>query len=181
MSKMNAARFFLIDSAGALFYAGTFIGLGYFFSGQLQQIGSALSRIGSSALCLVAGVAAAYIGFKYWQRRRLLDELRMARITVADLRGMLGAGQNVVILDLRSSEEFAANEGIEGAIHLSLDDVREGRYKIPRDGEVVVYCSCPNEATAARVALLLRRSGFTNVRPLLGGIDAWKEWKAAEA
>jgi rhodanese-related sulfurtransferase len=39
--------------------------------------------------------------------------------------------------------------------------------------EVVVYCACPNEATAFKVALLLRRRGVRRVRPLAGGIDAW--------
>jgi len=39
------------------------------------------------------------------------------------------------------------------------------------------YCSCPNEITSAKVALQLRRKGITRVRPLLGGIDAWRERK----
>lgn len=37
----------------------------------------------------------------------------------------------------------------------------------------IVYCACPNEASAARVALQLRDRGFHHVRPLAGGIDAW--------
>ena len=49
-----------------------------------------------------------------------------------------------------------------------------GRGQVAEDG-VIVYCSCPNQATAAKVALLLQRHGFTRVRPLLGGIDAWRE------
>jgi len=175
MSKMNAAHFLLVDSIGSLFYGGSFILLGYFFANQLEQIGAAISSIGSSALCLIVAAAAGYIGYKYWQRTRLLDELRMARITAPDLRRMMDAGQEMVILDMRSNVEFDREAGIEGAIHLSLDDVKEGRYKIPHDREVIVYCSCPNDVTAARVALLLRNSGFTNVRPLLGGIDAWRE------
>jgi rhodanese-related sulfurtransferase len=43
----------------------------------------------------------------------------------------------------------------------------------PRDTEVVVYCSCPNEASAAIAARHLKRAGFTKIRPLLGGIEAW--------
>jgi rhodanese-related sulfurtransferase len=45
--------------------------------------------------------------------------------------------------------------------------------KVARDQEVIVYCACPNEATAAKVALQLRGQGFGHVRPLAGGIDAW--------
>jgi membrane protein DedA with SNARE-associated domain/rhodanese-related sulfurtransferase len=181
MSGMNAAQFFAVDCVGSLLYGGTFICLGYCFSSQLQQIGSAISGIGNSALCLVIVFAAAYIGFKYWQRKRLLDELRIARITVDELRRMMEKGQQVVILDLRSNVEFANEAGIDGAIHLTIDDIKDGHFEIPKDREVVVYCSCPNEATAARVALLLRRHGITHVRPLLGGIDAWREQLSASS
>jgi len=176
MSDMSEARFLSVDAVGSLLYTGTFLCLGFFFSNQIKQVGGAIASIGSSALCLVGGCFVAYVAYKYWQRKRLLDELRMARISVADLRRMLDSGDNVVILDMRSNEEFAKNAGISGAIHLSIEDVKQGRYQPPRDREVVVYCSCPNDVTAARVALLLRRNGFQNVRPLLGGIDAWNEF-----
>jgi membrane protein DedA with SNARE-associated domain/rhodanese-related sulfurtransferase len=181
MSGMNAAQFFAVDSLGSLLYGGTFICLGYCFASQLQQIGSAISGIGNSALCLVIVLAAAYIGFKYWQRKRLLDELRIARVTVDELRRMMEKGQQLVILDLRSNVEFASEAGIDGAIHLTIDDVKAGHFEIPKDREVIVYCSCPNEATAARVALLLRRHGISHVRPLLGGIDAWREQLSASS
>ena len=64
---------------------------------------------------------------------------------------------------------------IQGAIHLVLDEIEARRNEFPHDRDIIVYCSCPNEATAAKVALLLQRHGFTRVRPLLGGIDAWRE------
>src|SRR6202012_2329563 len=104
----------------------------------------AIASIGGSALLLVIGAGVAYIAYKYWQRRRLLDELKSTRITVSDLRGLVKAGENVVILDMRSQAEFDAHAGIKGAIHLSIDDIKQGRYKVPHDREVVVYCSCPN-------------------------------------
>jgi rhodanese-related sulfurtransferase len=105
-----------------------------------------------------------------------LRELRMARITVSDLHQKQQAGEALTILDLRSSAALEEDPAIiPGAIHTTLDDIKRGNHQLPRDKEIVVYCSCPNEATAARVALLLQRSGFKNVRPLLGGIDAWRE------
>src|SRR5437762_12625873 len=108
--------------------------------------------------------------------RSLLRELRMARITVTELRQKLEAGENPVILDLRSKAELEQDPStIRGAIHLVLDEVEKRRHEFPHDRDIVVYCSCPNEATAARVALLLQRHGFTRVLPLLGGLDAWRE------
>jgi membrane protein DedA with SNARE-associated domain/rhodanese-related sulfurtransferase len=175
MSNMRAIKFLSVDAVGSLLYGSVFIYAGFFFSSQIQQIGAAIANIGGKALCLAGGLLAAYIAYKYWQRQRLLEELRTARITVADLRQLLDKGTNVAILDMRSSAEVESDPAlIQGAIRLTMDEVKNGKLKIPTDREVVVYCSCPNEVTAARAALLLRGQGFTNVRPLLGGIDAWR-------
>jgi rhodanese-related sulfurtransferase/biotin carboxyl carrier protein len=119
-----------------------------------------------------------YIGYKYWQRHRLLRELRMARITVDELRRRQEAGEEVVILDLRSRTELEVDPSIiRGARHFAVDEIEKHQHTLPRDREIIVYCSCPNEVSSARVALMLQRRGFTRVRPLLGGIDAWREQK----
>jgi membrane protein DedA with SNARE-associated domain/rhodanese-related sulfurtransferase len=176
MSGVSAGRFLLVDGMGSLLYGGGFVLLGYFFSSQIQQIAAALAGIGGGALALLAALAATYIGFKYWQRQRLLRELRMARITTAELRRKQDAGEAVVILDLRSSAELEHDPSlILGALHLPMDEIEARHHEIPRDQDVIVYCSCPNEVSSARVALALQRKGFTRVRPLLGGIDAWRE------
>jgi rhodanese-related sulfurtransferase len=56
-----------------------------------------------------------------------------------------------------------------------MNEIDHREDEIPRDRDIVLYCSCPNEVSSARVALRLQRRGFTRVRPLLGGIDAWRE------
>jgi membrane protein DedA with SNARE-associated domain/rhodanese-related sulfurtransferase len=175
MSGMSAVRFLLVDGAGSVLYGGCLLGFGYFFSHQIDQIAAAIARIGGSALSLVIGVAVLYIAYKYWQRQRLLHELRMARITVAQLREMLNAGEAPLIFDLRSREALEQDPVlIQGAVHLSMEDI-EKLTDLPRDRDIIVYCSCPNEVSSARLALRLQRKGFTRVRPLLGGIDAWRE------
>src|SRR5256885_16400077 len=62
---------------------------------------------------------------------------------------------------------------IPGALHLPLQGFEEHIKELPRDREIILYCSCPNEASAAQVAKLLMNSGFVRVRPLLGGLEAW--------
>jgi rhodanese-related sulfurtransferase len=125
---------------------------------------------------VVAGLVALYIGFKYFQRHRLLRELRIARITVDELHQKQEAGENPMILDLRPHIELEQNPSpIWGALHMSMDEVERRQQEIPRDRDVILYCSCPNEVSSARVALELRRKGISRVRPLLGGIDAWRE------
>src|SRR6266702_1592647 len=175
-SGVGAPRFFFFDGLGSLLYAGCFIVLGVLFSHQLEQVIVALASLGRSALGLVVGLVALYIGYKYFQRRRLLKELRMARITVDELHQKLEAGENPIILDLRSLAEVERNPLlIRGARHMSMDEVQLRRHEIPRDRDIILYCSCPNEESSARLALLLHRNGILRVRPLLGGIDAWRE------
>jgi membrane protein DedA with SNARE-associated domain/rhodanese-related sulfurtransferase len=176
MSGTGAGRFLLFDTLGSLLYGGIFLLLGYFFSHQIAQIGMAIARIGGSALKFLLVISALYIAYKYWRRHRLLHELRMARITVGELRQKLDAGEKPVILDLRSRTELETNPSvIIGAVHLDLAEFTKRHREFPHDRDIILYCSCPNEATSARVALQLHRRGFTRVRPLLGGIDAWRK------
>jgi len=175
-SGVRASRFLFFDGLGSLLYAGCFILLGVLFSRQLEQVIAALAGLGSRALALVVGLAALYIGYKYVQRRRLLNELRMARITVDELHQKLETGENPIILDLRSHAELERDPAlIRGARHMTMDELRLRHHEIPRDRDIILYCSCPNEETSARMALLLQRNGILRVRPLLGGIDAWRE------
>jgi membrane protein DedA with SNARE-associated domain/rhodanese-related sulfurtransferase len=175
-SGVSAPRFFSFDALGSVLYAGTFILVGVMFSHQLEQVIDALAGLGRSAVGVVAGLAALYIGYKYFQRRRLLNELRTARITVDELHQKQQAGEDLVILDLRPHAELDQNPSlIRGALHMTMEEMERRFDEIPRDRDIVLYCSCPNEVSSAKAALLLRRRGILRVRPLLGGIDAWRE------
>jgi membrane protein DedA with SNARE-associated domain/rhodanese-related sulfurtransferase len=178
MSGISIWQFLFVDGLGALLYGSSLLGFGYCFSRQIDRIGAAITRVGGSALSLILGLAALFAAYKYWQRQRLLHELRMARITVDELRHKLDSGEAPLIFDLRSSIALEQDPAlILGAIHLSPEDLENGLSDFPRDRDIIVYCSCPNEVSSARLALRLQRKGFTHVRPLLGGIDAWREQK----
>jgi membrane protein DedA with SNARE-associated domain/rhodanese-related sulfurtransferase len=175
-SGFGIVRFLFYDGAGSLLYVGTLIVVGILFSHQLEQIIAALASLGNGALAVVAGLVALYLGYKYYQRHRLLRDLRMTRITADELHQKLEKGENPMILDLRSHAALEEDPAIiRGALHMSMDEVDGRLLEIPRDRDVILYCSCPNEVSSARVALLLQRKGFSRVRPLLGGIDAWRE------
>jgi len=175
-SGVTTARFIFFDGVSSMLHGGCFILVGVLFSHQLQQIINALAGLGRSAFGVLAGLAALYIAYKYFQRHRLLTELRMARITVDELYQKQETGEHPVILDLRQQVELELNPSvIRGATHMTAEEVEHRHQEIPRDRDIVLYCSCPNEVTSARVALKLHRKGISRVRPLLGGIDAWRE------
>lgn len=173
---VSIPRFLFFDGLSSVLHCGCFILVGLIFSHQLEQVLNALASLGRGALGVVGGLIASHIAFKYIQRQRLLRELRIARITVDELFQKQEAGENPAILDLRSHAELNIDPAlIRGALHMSMDEVEHRHHEIPRDREIILYCSCPNEVSSARVALELRRNGISRVRPLLGGIAAWRE------
>lgn len=175
MFNMSLRRFLLYDGAGALLWSGVCVGLGWLFSGQLERLALLLAQAGAAVLQVLVGAFVVYLGYKVFQRQRFLRELRMARITADELRDRLEAGEEVTIVDLRHPLDLEADPHmIPGARHMLPEELDHRHHEIPRDRDTVLYCACPNEVTSARTALLLKRKGITRVRPLEGGIDAWR-------
>ena len=172
---VSVERFLLYNGLGAFLWTAAFVVPGYLFSNQLEQVAAEAARLGSSLAVLVAGALALYIAYKYIHRQFLLRELRIARITPDELKFMLDAGHEPVIVDLRRPLDRQANPySIPGALWMAVEDLEHRHHEIPRDRDVILYCACPNEVTAARMALLLKRNGITRVRPLVGGVDGWR-------
>ena len=139
---MRPGRFLLFDGLGALLYLGSFVALGYVFSNQLEQVAARVASLGFSLLVILAGALGAYIGWKYVQRRRFIRSLRIARITPDELQRRIEAGEDVVVVDLRHSLDFdAAPQTIPGAIRMSPETVEQDHTRIPRDREIVLFCT----------------------------------------
>jgi len=142
MLRMRLSRFFTWDAAGALLWAGAYAGVGFIFSSELDRVAVHLQRLGSGLLVLLVGGLAAYLGFKYYQRQRFIRELRIARITPEELKQKLDAGEEVTVIDLRHSVEFGAdNAKVPGAIHVDPEEIEQSHLEIPRDRDIVLYCT----------------------------------------
>ena len=138
--RIKLLRFFLYDGLGACLWAGLYLGLGYLFSDQIEEVTLYAGRLGISLVGLVFGCFAAYIVWKYIQRQRFLHQLRMARITPEELKQKLDVGEVVMVLDVRHPLEFAAEpQTIPGALYLPLEDLDKEGSKIPRDRDVILY------------------------------------------
>jgi len=139
---MRVGRFLLYDVVGSILWASTFLGLGFAFSGEIERIAEHLEHLGGGLLVLVLGAFAAYIGYKFLARRRFLRELRIARITVDELKAKIDAGEELVIVDLRHSMDFEAEpEIIPGAFRMDAKELEEQTDRLPRDREVILYCT----------------------------------------
>jgi rhodanese-related sulfurtransferase len=132
--------------------------------------------LGGWLLVIAIAGFAAYIGNKYIARQRFIRELRVSRITVEELKVKMDQREDMVIVDLRHALDFEADpETIPGAFRIDAGELREKNDKLPRDRQIILYCTCPNEATSAQLAILLRKQGIQQIRPLQGGLDAWRE------
>jgi membrane protein DedA with SNARE-associated domain/rhodanese-related sulfurtransferase len=173
--RMGWRRFLLFDALGAFLWIGALSLTGYTFSGQLERIASRAAYLGEWALVLVIAAFAGYIFWKFYKRQKFLDNLKIARITPEELKKKMDAGEDVLIVDLRHALDFNAQpQSIPGALHMDAAELEEAYQVIPRDREIILFCACPNEVTAARLALLLRSKGITRIRPLAEGYEGWR-------
>ncbi len=140
--QIPVAQFLFLDFVGSFLWAGTFIALGVVFSKQFSTLTAVLTRFGGSILAVVIIGMSAYVAWKFFNRQRFIRTLRMARIEPEELKQMLAEGQDVVIVDLRHQLEFEAEpESIVGALRLSPDELEEHQARIPRDRDVILYCT----------------------------------------
>jgi rhodanese-related sulfurtransferase len=153
---------------------GSALAAGVLFRSQIEQLLDHLSEFGSLTAGAILILLASYIAYKWWERSRFYKMLRMARINVADLYELIQSGAAPLIIDVRSvTARELEPRWIPGALHVPLQDVAHQLKELPRDRDTILYCTCPSEASAARVAKILMNHGFKRVRPLYGGLDAW--------
>lgn len=172
--RIRLAPFLIYSGAGAALWAGSGLGLGLLFHREIEWLLGRLAELGGIGAIIVAAALAAYVAFRFVDRWRFLRSLRAARVGVKELHEMMARGETPVILDVRSQMHRALDgRSIPGAWQVDPEWLDETLLAIRRDQEVIVYCACPNEAAALKIALRLRKRGVRKVRPLAGGIDAW--------
>ncbi|MEO9080401.1 MAG: VTT domain-containing protein [Rhodanobacter sp.] len=171
---LRVSTFLLLDGLGSLLWVGVAVVLGRVFATEVDQLLSLLTNAGTLALELLPVLLALYIVAKWWQRHRLLASLRMARVTVDELNDAISQGQPPLLVDVRSDAARQLDTRIiPGALLADLNSLKQTIGHLPVDRELVIYCNCPNEVSAAKAAKLLMAIGYRHVRPLAGGLEAW--------
>jgi len=142
MSGMSRGRFLLLDGAGATLWASVFVSLGWLFGAQLAELFEPAVRMGAPFVAAAALAFGAWLGFKIYQRQSLLRDLRVARISPLDLKARLDAGESALIVDLRHSLELLSDpRTLPGALVVAADELAQRWQEIPRDREIILYCS----------------------------------------
>lgn len=139
---MKVSRFLLFDALGALLWAGTSLGTGYIFSSEIERVAERASSLGGGLGGILLAALVGYIAYKFYGRQKFLRELRISRISVQELKEKLDAGEELVIVDLRHHMDFEAEpETIPGALHMDAKELQERNDRLPRDREVILYCT----------------------------------------
>jgi len=172
---MTYGSFLLFDAIGATAWLSALLVAGRCFGDLLRRNPSLLDWVGRfSGALLVLGVLGFFVG-RVIRRRMVLKKLVAARLEPEELKQQLDAGEQVYIVDLRHPLELEPDPfTLPGAIHFAPDDLTARHQEIPRDRDIILFCSCPSEATAAKTAMTLHKLGIDRVRPLRGGYDEWK-------
>jgi membrane protein DedA with SNARE-associated domain/rhodanese-related sulfurtransferase len=169
-------QFVGFDAIGAALWSGTGLMIGVMFAAQIDMLLAGASRLGRLSAVVIFVLLMLYALYRWQRRRQLIKKLANARITVDDLFRAMGGKPPPVVFDIRSEEKRKLEPYIiPGAVFADERQLSEILDKYPRDRKLVIYCSCPNEISAAWMAKELTTAGFVDVLPLLGGIDAWRD------
>ena len=176
---VSLTAFLAHDMLGGFLWSGFYVGLGYFFSKEVdlaihwtKHFGTALGIAIGVPLCL-------YVGWRGLALVRMIRRLRLRRVSPALLARKLKSNRKVAVLDLLDFEAEAENESpeaIPGAFRVDPSRLRKSPHIIvPDDVDIVLYSSSGGDTVSARAAVSLKRIGVDNVWVLQGGLKAWRE------
>ncbi len=142
LSGMPLWRYLSLDVLGDVLWASTFVGLGYAFGDQVTWVLRGALMYGSSILGVALGTFCLWLLFKLLQRERVRRKLRIDRLRPAQLQEMLGRASPPLVLDLRHRRELLEDpHTLPGALHVSPAELPRRHTEIPRDRDLVLYCS----------------------------------------
>lgn len=177
---MPYSRFLLWDTAGSLIWAGSYILGGRFFGDLAKRSAPFLHLITHYAFIIFVVMVLGFVIYRMVKQRRFITAVAAMRLEPDELKAMidLAAAQGNTppfIVDLRHPLDYLPDPRVlPGALRIGPNELTQHQEIIPRDRDVVLYCTCPSEETSAKVAMQLHRLGIYRVRPLRGGFDGWK-------
>ncbi len=179
---MPYLRFLAYDLAGTVLWAEAYLLAGRFFGDLAQRLAPPFfAWLGHFAFFIFAAMVLLFVGNRIYLQRKFLRQVRAMRLDASELKQMLddAAAHDTVppfIVDLRHPLDYLPDPRVlPGALRIGPNELTTHNELIPRDRDVILYCTCPSEETSAKVAMQLHKLGVYRVRPLRGGFDGWKE------
>lgn len=167
------ATFLGFSIAGGIVWSATGIAIGAGFHTQIDQVLEILSTMGTTALIVLGVLLVLFVTFKYIERKRFRQSVEIDRVTIDELKKLLEQGKEPVLIDARSVTAQMLEPAVPGALLFNGGEPIPELAALAKDRHIIVYCSCPNDVTAAHVAKELIGHGYSRAKPLHGGLDAW--------
>jgi len=138
----SVTSFLLWDGAGNLLWAGLGVGTGLLFHNAVDRILGLLSTLGLWALAVLGLALGLFILWKWWERRRFFHSLALARIAAAELSKLVGSARPPLIVDVRTETALRIDpRRIPGALRMTLDEIGPKLDGLPRDRDIILYCT----------------------------------------
>jgi membrane protein DedA with SNARE-associated domain/rhodanese-related sulfurtransferase len=177
---MPYGRFFLYDLAGSIIWAEAYLLAGRFFGDVAKKSAPFFHLLSHFAFAIFVVMVLGFMAYRVLKQRRFLTQVRAMRLEPEELKEMMdkaAAAGNIApfIVDLRHPLDYLPDPRVlPGSVRIGPNEIAKRHNEIPRDRDVILYCTCPNEETSAKVALQLQKLGVYRVRPLHEGFDGWK-------
>jgi membrane protein DedA with SNARE-associated domain/rhodanese-related sulfurtransferase len=178
---MSYPRFLAWDIAGSIIWGEAFILAGRFFGDLAKKSAPFFAWLGHFAIFIFVAMVLGFLAHRIWKQRKFLRQVREMRLEPAELKEMLDDAEKAgttppFIVDLRHPLDYLPDPRVlPGALRIGPNELKQHSEIIPRDRDVILYCTCPSEETSAKLALQLHKLGIYRVRPLRGGFDGWKQ------
>lgn len=177
--NMRYAQFFPFDLGGASLYALVWCGAGFLFSDFLSSVTSGYRAASRILIFCVVLAALAYFGYRLWRLLRAGPLSYVPRVSVAEVARQFYSDiyNDMVVFDVRSHGYYNGKASrIKGSQRLEPNTILHQLDELPKDKEIVLYCTCHREATSIRIARILQQHGF-RASVIKGGLRAWKRSK----
>jgi rhodanese-related sulfurtransferase len=175
--NMRFVQFFALDLAGALLYAGAWCGAGFLFSDFLANLTNGYKTGGRILLWFVTFALAFYFGYHIWLLLKAGGLSYVPRVSASEVarRVYSDLHRDMVVCDVRSHGYYSHKAfRVKGSVRLEPNTLLQQIESLPKDKEIVLYCTCHREATSFRVARILQQHGFRS-SVIKGGLRAWKK------
>jgi rhodanese-related sulfurtransferase len=109
--------------------------------------------------------------------KHVRDRQEMERYTIAPeaLHALLASNQEVLVFDVRQPLDLLGDSVIiPGAQWLAPEEVRANPSLLPKERDLIVYCTCPSDKTSRIIMHRARAMGFLRIKFLKGGLDGWR-------
>jgi membrane protein DedA with SNARE-associated domain/rhodanese-related sulfurtransferase len=173
-TSMDVRLFLLWDTLGATLWAGTWLIGGAAMHAQIAKFAMFVRANGWTIFDVLALAGLLFLAYRWVRRLQLRHWLATHRISPDRLDEMMKSPTPPIVFDARpQSVREKESYRIPGARPLNLDS-NEVLAPELLARPIVVYCVCPNEATAKRIVSQLRSKHIYHAHALKGGLDAWE-------